>query len=372
MGTTSLAYASPNLRSALLPSGLALLGVVELVSTRPSAWPAALVVELVACLLLGLRTRWPLHAPTAASVTVLALPWFGPQLDDVTQPMVLAIAASYALARGNRGRRGLNGLAVIAGMAGLDYWLVDSRPHGIGDVLFVGGVLLPPYVLGRLTRRLAEQAAALARQQEELARAAVSAERERIARELHDVIAHSLSTMVVQSAAAQEVVRGDPERAAALLAGIADVGRRALSETGRALHLLRDTDDELGLAPAPGLGQVDDLVQAFRASGLQVDVEIDRPLPPRSAGTDLSAYRIVEESLTNALKHSPDRRVSLRISARGAGLQVLASNAASGVSGPGSGLGLVGMAERAELVGGHLSSGRTSDGRYELLATLPL
>ena len=103
---------------------------------------------------------------------------------------------------------------------------------------------------------------------------------------MHDVIAHSISAMVVQTAAAQDLVRTDPERAEAVLADVADTGRQAIAETGRLLHVLRDDEDELGLEPAPGLADLPGLVAAFRASGLDVDVEVPEPMPPlRRAST---------------------------------------------------------------------------------------
>ena len=131
------------------------------------------------------------------------------------------------------------------------------------------------------------------------------AERDRIARELHDVIAHSVSAMVVQTAAAQDLVRTDPDRAERVLADVADTGRRALAETGRLLHVIRDDADELGLAPAPGLADLPALVEAFRASGLTVDLDVREPLPALPVGVDVSAYRIVQEALTNALATPP-------------------------------------------------------------------
>src|SRR6185295_11040799 len=139
----------------------------------------------------------------------------------------------------------------------------------------------PPYVLGRVTRRLALQKELLEERQELVRREAVRQERDRIAREMHDMIA--------QTAAAQDLVRSDPDRAEAVLADVADTGRRAISETGRLLHVLRDDDDELGLEPAPGLADLPGLVAAFRASGLTIDLEVPETLPRLPAGVDVSA-----------------------------------------------------------------------------------
>jgi signal transduction histidine kinase len=223
-----------------------------------------------------------------------------------------------------------------------------------------------------LTRRLAEQAAQLTRQQHELEQAAIRSERDRIARELHDVIAHSLSAMVVQTAAAQDLIRTDPEKAETLLQNVAEVGREALSETGQLLHVVRDADDELSLRPAPGLDKLSELIQQFRASGLVVDLEVDPDLPTLSGGADVSAYRVVQEALTNALKYAPDARVELQIQGAAKGLRIVARNATSATKASGSGLGLVGMEERLDLLGGRLKHGSTPDGRYELTAVVPV
>jgi signal transduction histidine kinase len=188
---------------------------------------------------------------------------------------------------------------------------------------------------------------------------------------MHDVIAHSISAMVVQTAAAQDLVRTDPERAEAVLADVADTGRQAIAETGRLLHVLRDDEDELGLEPAPGLADLPGLVAAFRASGLDVDVEAPEVMPDLPAGVDVSAYRIVQEALTNALRYGSDRTARLRVVATTGGVSIEASNPSAGNGGSGAGLGLVGVAERVALLGGRLSHG-VRDGRFELHATLPV
>ena len=180
--------------------------------------------------------------------------------------------------------------------------------------------------------------------------------------------------MVVQVAAAQDLVRGDPDRAEQTLQRVADTGRRALSETGRLLHVIRDTDDELGLAPTPGLRDLETLVDELRGQGLAVELILD-PGPPDAAlpvAVDVSAYRIVQEALTNALRYAPDRAVRLEVSVTGVGLTIHTRNRYDGRSGLGSGLGLVGLAERVELLGGTFRHGQTTDGDFELVAMLPV
>ena len=168
----------------------------------------------------------------------------------------------------------------------------------------------------RRTAELVERAARLEREQETEARAAVAEERARIAREMHDVVAHSLSVMVVQAEAAEAMLEVDPERARRPLSAVQDTGRAALTELRRMLGVLRESDDGLAMAPQPGLAGLDALAQHVRDAGLPVDVRIEgepRPLPP---GVDLSAYRIVQEALTNVLKHAGPARAEVVVTLR--------------------------------------------------------
>jgi signal transduction histidine kinase len=355
----------------LVPAAVLALGVVELASTRPPGWGYGVLLEAVTATLLVWRRRLPLVLCPAAAAVLLVMPWIGPQLDEAATPILFIAVLCYTLGRWVADRRGLLGLAVAAAVAAADYLLVDSREHNFGDVVFVTALMLPPYVFGRISRRLAVQSEQLLVQAEQLRHEAVRDERDRIARDLHDVIAHSVSAMVVQTAAAQDLVHSDPDRAEALLADVADTGRRALSETGRLLHVLRDDADELGLRPAPGLAELPGLVQEFRDRGLAVDAVLPEPVPPVPAGVDVSAYRIVQEVLTNALRYAVDRTVALRIVLTGPTLSILASNASDGTTGQGSGLGLLGVAERVKVVGGTLRLGSDGD-RFELEAQLPV
>ena len=172
----------------------------------------------------------------------------------------------------------------------------------------------------------------------------------------------------------QDLVRTDPDRAEEVLADVAATGRQALSETGRLLHIIRDTDDELGLAPVPGLADVPALVERFRADGLDVDLALDlpEPAPQLPSGVDISAYRIVQEALTNALRYAPDRAADLTLTATPERVAIVASNSSAGRTGSGSGLGLLGIAERVSVLGGTLTHGTGPDGRFRLDATLPV
>jgi signal transduction histidine kinase len=358
-------------RDTLLPAALVLLGAFELLTLRPAAWQGALVMDAVASAFLVARRTHPFAASTLSVAALVVTSWFGTPLNEPATPIMYLAVAAYTLSCRLPLRRACLGLAVIFALLFSQYLAFDVRDNNWTDVVFVLSLAVPPFVVGNLARRLAEQGRLLKENQELVRRQAVRDERDRIARELHDVIAHSVSAMVVQTAAAQELVRRDPDRAQQVLADVADTGRRALVETGRLLHVIRDEADELGLTPAPGAREVPALVQAFRESGLDVDLELQEALPPLPPGVDVSVYRIVQEALTNALKHGAGRTASVRLSTTPTDVSVLATNPAGNASGGGSGLGLVGMAERVALLGGRLTHGVEGD-RFRLTATLPL
>ncbi len=355
-----------------VPVLLAVVGAVELAASGVAHAERGIVVELVAAALLVWRRRWPVVVPTLAMSVLFVMPLLGPRLDDAAAPILFLAVGCYTLARWRSDHMGLVGLAVVLVVFHAVYWLADSRVHNVTDVLFILTLVLPPYVAGRLVRRL-DDARRVALRNQELVRAeAVRAERDRIAREMHDVIAHSISAMVVQTAAAQDLVRTDPDRAERALADVAATGRQALSETGRLLHLIRDEADEMALAPAPGLAQVAALVADFRTRGLDVDLRLPDPLPELAPALDLSAYRIVQEALTNAFKHGADRTAALVLTRDHQALHIDASNPANGRRGSGSRLGLLGMVERVALVGGTLDHGLDPGGHFVVTATLPL
>ena len=184
----------------------------------------------------------------------------GAQLEDTAAPLLPMGVAIYTLGRWVADLRGLIGLGLIGLSFFVEYLTIDPREHNIGDVFFVTALIVPPYIFGRVVLRMAVQKALIEDREELVTREAVRAERDRIARELHDVVAHSVSAMVVQTAAAQDLVRSDPDKAERVLRDVADTGRRALVETGRLLHVIRDEADELGLAPTPGMADLEDLV----------------------------------------------------------------------------------------------------------------
>jgi signal transduction histidine kinase len=214
------------------------------------------------------------------------------------------------------------------------------------------------------------------REREEESRRAVAEERARIARELHDIIAHSVSVMVVQAAAGRRVLDSQPETARASLEAIETTGRQALAEIRRLLGVLRrDDGPDEALVPQPGLAHVEALVDEMRRAGLPVELRVEGepgPLPP---GVDVSAYRVVQEALTNTLRHAGPARVSVIVRYGPDDVEVEVSDDGHGSSAhpaPAGGQGLVGMRERVALFQGDFEAGPRAGGGFAVRARLPI
>jgi signal transduction histidine kinase len=261
--------------------------------------------------------------------------------------------------------------------------IVNNGPHA-GRVIPELAVIAIAWVIGDnlRTRRaylseLKERAARLEREREDKADRAVIEERARIARELHDVIAHNVSVMVVQAAAGEDVFDEDPDKARESLAAVASTGRAALTELRRLLGVIRAEDDrgDPAYAPQPGIERIDELVGQVRETGLPVELSVLGEARPLPEGVGLCAYRIVQEALTNTLKHADASasQVHLRYVADALELQVLDDgHGATTLNGEAGGQGLIGMRERVALFGGELTAGPRSGRGYEVRARLPL
>ncbi len=235
------------------------------------------------------------------------------------------------------------------------------------------------WLVGRDLRRrrqrvadLESRAAQFEREREEEARLAVAEERGRIARELHDVIAHAVSVIVVQAQAGPHLM-GDPQRVVGVFRAIESSGRDALVELRRLLGILRSDDEQLAIGPQPGLSSLQSLVEQVRTSGLPVELRIEGDPVHLPAGIDLSAYRIVQEALTNVVKHTEDAaaEVVIRYRAHALELDVVDDGRGQAKSRNGSGHGLIGMRERVALYGGTLEAGMRDGGGYAVRARLP-
>ena len=296
------------------------------------------------------------------------------------QDFLAVLLAFYsAAAHGEPRRAAVGGAVAGAVIVARDLpYLIAGDPHQdmIPSWLFMGTVWLAGWAFHRRrtqATRLEDRAARLEREREERARVAVAEERARISRELHDVVAHSVSVMVIQAQAAQRLIVGEQQGARQALGSIETSGRQALVELRRMLGILRRTGEEPALDPQPSLRQLDALVEQFRESGLPVELSVEGEAKLLSPGVDLSSYRIVQEALTNTLKHAgPTRaRVAVRYRDDGIELEIIDDGAGTGKGG-GSGHGLIGMRERAALYRGVFESGKREGGGYFVRARLPL
>jgi signal transduction histidine kinase len=357
-------------RDAWLPAVLFVVGAIELAALQPTRWGVGIALEGLASVLLVFRRRHPFLLPTLATLTLLIMPWIGPGLQDPSTPIAYWALSIFTLGRHLADLRGVIGVALILAMAAVQVYTEPGSDATWAEMVFITVLVAPPYILGRLVRKLAEQGQQLREQQELVRGQAVRAERDRIARELHDVIAHSVSAMVIQAAAARDMVRADPAQTERLLDQVAGTGRRALAETGKLLHVIRADEDEMGLSPLPGLANLGTLVGGFRASGLDVDLQVEGDVDDLPAGVDVSAYRVVQEALTNAQRHGDSAAVLHLVRSDGA-LRIQVANQLGHGSVQGGGLGLLGMAERVSLLGGTMRRDER-DGRFVVDISLPV
>jgi signal transduction histidine kinase len=261
---------------------------------------------------------------------------------------------------------GLIPVAVFAVAATSDGWAGDLT---IVDVTIMNFFVCSAWTAGRLVQRRAVQVEQAEAAGDERSREAVVAERARIARELHDIVAHSVSIIAMQAGAADELVERDPGRAREHMRTVRRTAREALVEMRRLLEVLRE--DEPVYVPQPGLARVGDLVEEARGAGLPVELVEEGDAVP--AGIDLAAYRIVQEALTNVRKHagSVPTRVRVRSGQERIEVEVVNEPGSTG-NGGGSGRGLVGMRERARVYGGRVDAGPEPDGGFAVRASLPL
>jgi signal transduction histidine kinase len=244
-------------------------------------------------------------------------------------------------------------------------------PHAVG----VAAWLLLVLVLAEVGRARREQAAEVARTREEEARRRASEERLRIARELHDVVAHNISLINVQASTALHLIDERPEQARSALAAIKQASKEALGELRSVLDILRQSDEQPPRAPAPGLARLDELVSKVRAAGLEVQTTVEGDSRPLPAPVELTAFRIVQEALTNVHRHAGRATARVRVSYRDRDLVVQVEDDGLGASSNGAaggGNGIPGMRERVAALGGELEVGPRSGGGFRVLARLPL
>jgi len=326
------------------------------------------------------RRRAPL-VPVVLLITAITVQSVATSDAAEGAPLLLsALASAYAVAA--YGTRRIAGVGLLVTLAGLAVQIAFDPLARTAEELWAAALFVllvaAAWLLGFAVqgRREASELQAQTDRAEEAQRAAISAERVRIARELHDMIAHNVSVVVVQSVAAQGVLDDQPARAREPLAHIERSGRQALTELRRLLDVMRAQDEPKELRePQPGIAQLATLVDSVRAAGLPVTLQVDGEPSPDSAAVGPSVYRIVQESLTNVLKHAGHARVSVRVCCGAAAVDVDVEDDGPGRSAKGAappGHGLVGMRERAALFGGTFTAGNRVGGGFEVHAHLPL
>ena len=372
-----------------LTLGLAAAGlsVASLLSTDVAAIDARLEpgdpLSVVATSVAGLSLAWRRSRPVASFAVFVSCCLVVALTDHYIGLLsVLLLFSLYSLAAHGRRRDAVVGLAVCL-LSFLGLAVLDVPDLGTSDLLQAGALLLTAWALGDAIRsrrteqserlRRAEQEAATAREQ--VARAVVE-ERLRIARELHDVVAHSMSLIAVQAGVGGHLIRSDVDAAERALEVIAETSRKALSQTRSMLGLLRDADTDAATAPVHTMDDIDGLVEDVRQAGIDVALTVDGPPRTLDGAVGLTAYRIVQESLTNVLKHSGARRAEVRLTYVEDGLDVEVSDSggagpAPAPSGATGGHGLQGLRERTRLLGGALEYGAVDGAGFRVTAHLP-
>jgi signal transduction histidine kinase len=343
--------------------------------------PGSAAVNAVAALFLTLPLAWrrsrPLEVAVIFASATLLSELLGGGLFDGDPPVATALLAGAAVFL-SLGAHAEERAAVTGAVVGvLAFWatVLVSGEVDVQSFLFSAGlVVATPWLAGRASRSRRLRLESLEREQEQRTRLAVGDERTRIARELHDVVAHSVGVMVVQAGGARRMLERDPARAREALESIEETGRAALTEMRHSIGVLRDEDEAAALEPQPGMENLGDLVERAREGGLTVDLALEGEARPLPRGVDLSAYRIVQEALTNTIKHAgPVRtRVNVRYGERELELEVADEGPVQATNGTGAGHGLVGMRERVASYGGRLRAGPRPEGGFVVHASLPL
>ena len=367
---------------------IAVASLIEIaVSVVPSSKLSLAVMTVASDACLLLHRRFPFGAPLAATAVIAGASFFvASGLRALAVPVLGAIVAGWLMGYGNDRRRAVIGLFLQYGCVQMTTANFDQP--GAGDIVFTSLLIGAPWLAGQtvrvraeIGRELEQRTHELEAAREDVAQSAIVGERLRIARELHDVVAHSISVMTIQAGAARLLLGESAERAEEPLLRVEETGRETLSEMRRLLGVLRlGSETHERLEARPSLEHLGFLLDQYRDAGLPVELVVEgteRPLPP---GLDLAAYRVVQEALTNTLKHAAGATAavavdygsdSLTLSVTDSGCDERAGAATARAGGEG-GHGLVGMRERAEIYGGHLNAGPSESGGFCVSARFPL
>ena len=353
------------------------IGIAELGVAKDIRGPFAVNVVAVAAIALPLAwwRTWPLRATVCLFAVAMPVEWLT-SAGDLPAIWFTLLALSFGLGAHEDGRGAIAGIGVL--VAGIIVTTAIGGSLALGDVAFPALLVAAFCVAGRTARsraRLAgelHEAAARANERRAAwAERAVVEERKRIAREMHDVVAHSMSVMVVQAGGARRILERDPLRARDAAELIAGTGRDALVELQRLLGVLH-----LEPAAAPTLDGLDGLVERARAAVLPVALTVEGERRPLPEGVELAAYRVVQEAITNAIKYADAAPTEVHVRYGQQDVQLQVSDCGPGAGAPGrvggGGHGLVGMRERVRIFGGELHTGRRAGGGFEVRARIPV
>ena len=364
---------------------VALGGALEVVIRRDAAtapdssvWFAAPAIALLPLPLLA-RRRYPFAAPAGVWVVAAVLSFVDGELVTFTASASIAgLAAAFLLGNLRDATLTRAGLVLTLGSAAL---LIYNDPdHSAAELVFTPLLFGVGWLAGFALRERAEEAEAAEaraaqaeREREAAARIAVAEERARIARELHDIVAHAVSVMVLQVGAVRHKLPAELAADKDALGDVERAGRSALGEMRRLLGAMRDEHGDVALAPQPGLDGLDALAESVGQAGLPVELHVKGEAFPLPRAVELSAYRIVQEGLTNSLKHARAGRANVTIRYGAEELEVEVADDGHGpAKSDGHGHGLVGVRERVKIYGGEMSAGPGTDGGFVLNARLPV
>ena len=369
---------------AVLPGVIALIGVTEMIVQNSTPIVVAIGTLLVGCAATLLRRSHSILSALGVLAAFAAAPVLGFDVSKPASWILLLVLASFAVGRYLPRNALPIGLMVVVGLLlgaiGTLGFLTNFSP----DLVFGLAAIIGPWVLGLTVRNAEDRAALMARETERArvedslaAERSTRAERDRIAREIHDVLAHSLSLMVVQAAVAENAVDGDPTAAKRAARDVQVAGRCALGEIGRLVRLIRDDPmlDEIGPFnhfQADLAGEIQTLAQSVSRAGLPVTLELDTSVE-LSPALQLTVYRIVQEGLTNALKYAVGAKAHIRMLRQEDQLELRVTNTQGTLpaKGDGNGHGLAGLQERVALLSGTISYGPDNEGGFYLRARLP-
>jgi signal transduction histidine kinase len=341
-------------------------------------WFAVPAIALIMLPLLA-RRRFRFAAPASVWLLAAAVSFVDGRLVPSTAAASIAgIAAAFLLGNLRDAVQARLGLAIV--LSGAAIVVYNDPSHDPGQLIFTPLLFAIGWLGGFAMRERAEQAEAAEvraahaeREREAAARVAVAEERARIARELHDIVAHAVSVMVLQVGAVRHKLAATLPEDREALEGVEQTGRTALAEMRRLLGAMRRDGDDLALAPQPGLGNLGVLVEQVGRAGLPVRLHVDGEPYPLPHALDVSAYRIVQEGLTNALKHARASQADVTIRYGSDELSVEVRDNGSGATpGDGHGHGLVGIRERVKIYGGQMTADTASEGGFVLSTRLPL